>query len=274
VLPADMLAALAGERSANRTARSGGAGQKQKSPSHGRPVGVRAGMPGGGRRLALIETLRAAAPWQGLRARADGGEAKLRLRRSDLRIRRYEDKSEALAVIAVDASGSSARARLAEAKGAIELLLAQAYAKRVEVALVAFRGAGAEILLPPTRSLTRARRLLAELPGGGGTPLAAGLDQARALALAGRARGRTPHVVVLTDGRANIAADGSPGRPQADSDAMAAAKRLASDGFGATVIDISPRAQPEASRLAESMRARYLHLPRADAAAVHAAIGL
>ena len=274
VLPPDILAALAGDRATNRTARSGGAGQKQRSPSHGRPVGVRAGLPGAGRRLALIETLRAAAPWQRLRAKADGGEARLRLRRSDLRIRRYEDKSEALAVIAVDASGSSARTRLAEAKGAIELLLAQAYAKRVEVALVVFRGTGAEILLPPTRSLTRARKLLAELPGGGGTPLAAGLDQARALAQAGKVRGRTPHVVVLTDGRANIAADGSPGRGQAETDALAAAKRLAGDGFRATVIDISPREQPEAARVADAMRARYLQLPRADAAAVHAAIGL
>ena len=81
--------------------------------------------------------------------------------------------------------------------------------KRAEVALVAFRGTAAELLLPPTRSLARARRSLAELPGGGGTPLAAGLNAARELAEAARARGRTPFVVVLTDGRANIAADGT-----------------------------------------------------------------
>ena len=101
--------------------------------------------------------------------------------------------------------GSSALHRLAEAKGAVELLLADCYVRRDSVAVLAFRGRSAELLLPPTRSLVRAKRSLAELPGGGGTPLAAGIDAARELAFAVRRRGDTAVVVVLSDGRANLA---------------------------------------------------------------------
>lgn len=269
LLPADLLARFAAANAARRTVRAAGAGQRGASPLRGRPRGARPGLPGSGRRLALAETLRAAAPWQRVRS-GDG----LKLRRDDLRVRRFENRGEALAIFAVDASGSSARARLAEAKGAVELLLARAYAGRIEVALVAFRGTAAETLLPPTRSLTRARRLLAELPGGGGTPLAAGIDHARGLAEAGRARGRLPHVVVLTDGRANVAADGSANRAEAEREAIAAAQRMVTSGIGATLIDIGLRRQDEAARLSEAMHARYLHLPRADASAVCAAIEL
>ena len=104
----------------------------------------------------------------------------------------------------MDASGSSALHRLAEAKGAIELLLASCYVRRDRVALVAFRGQSAELLLPPTRSLVRAKRSLASLPGGGGTPLAAGIDVSLLLADAVQRRGGTPTIVLLTDGRANV----------------------------------------------------------------------
>ncbi len=128
------------------------------------------------------------------------------VRRDDFRIARFAERAEATTIFAVDASGSAAVARLAEAKGAVELLLAEAYVARTQVALVAFRGTVAEVVLPPTRSLARAKRALAGLAGGGGTPLAAGLDVAAAVARVERGRGRSPFVVVLTDGRANIAA--------------------------------------------------------------------
>jgi magnesium chelatase subunit D len=218
--------------------------------------------------LSVIDTLRAAAPWQKLR-NTDG---RLAIRRDDLRIRRFETRAEVLTIFAVDASGSSALARLAEAKGAVELLLAEAYVKRAAVALVAFRGTCAELLLPPTRSLTRARRTLAQLPGGGGTPLAAGLNAARELAEAARARGRTPFLVVLTDGRANIAVDGRAVRNLAETDALSAAKAIAISRIGAAFIDISARPRPEGAALAAAMRARYLPLPRADSVAMHTAI--
>ena len=168
-------------------------------------------------------------------------------------------------------SVDAAAARLAEAKGAVELMLAEAHVTRAEVALIAFRGASAELLLPPTRSLTRARRALADLPGGGGTPLAAGLDAARALAAMSARRGRTPALVLMTDGRANIAADGTASRARATADAAAAARRIAHDALAGILIDIAPRPQPEAEELAHAMRLRYLPLPRADAAALHLA---
>ncbi|AJP74029.1 magnesium chelatase subunit D [Sphingomonas hengshuiensis] len=268
-LPKDVLARIAA--GGNRRAapiRAQGAGERRKSPARGRPMGTRAGVPGGGRRLSLIDTLRAAAPWQSVRGR----EGRILVRRDDLRIRRFESRAEALTIFAVDASGSSALARLAEAKGAVELLLAEAYVKRAQVALVAFRGVSHELLLPPTRSLARARRSLAELPGGGGTPLAAGLNAARELAEAARARGRTPFIVVLTDGRANIAADGSAVRATAEADAEAAARAIGAAGIAAAFVDISARPRPEGAALAAAMRARYLPLPRADAAAMHAAV--
>ncbi|NIJ08460.1 magnesium chelatase subunit D [Sphingomonas vulcanisoli] len=266
-LPKDVLARIAAGRG-RQTTRAQGAGERRKSPTRGRPMGTRAGIPGGGVRLSLIDTLRAAAPWQKLRS----GTARVKVRRDDLRIRRFETRAEAVTIFAVDASGSSALARLAEAKGAVELLLAEAYVKRAQVALIAFRGTGAELLLPPTRSLARARRSLAELPGGGGTPLASGLTAARELAELAKARGRTPFVVILTDGRANIAADGSAVRKVAEADATAAAKAMRAAGIAAAFVDISPRARPEAAALAAAMAARYLPLPRADAAAMHAAV--
>ena len=268
-LPRDMLEKLAAGRGRRKAGGARGKGERRKSLQRGRPMSARAGIPRGGLRLSLIDTLRAAAPWQKLRERGDGS---IRIRRDDLRIRRFETRAETLTIFAVDASGSAAVARLAEAKGAVELLLAEAYVKRAQVALVAFRGTTAEVLLPPTRSLTRARRALAELPGGGGTPLATGLDAARDLAEVARARGRTPFIVVLTDGRANIAADGTAVRERAEQDAENAARAIGQTGIGVAFVDTSPRPRPEGARLALAMGARYLPLPRADAATMHRAV--
>jgi magnesium chelatase subunit D len=268
-IPKDVLARIAdGAARRARTNAMRGKGERRKSALRGRPMGALAGVPGGGRRLSVIDTLRAAAPWQKLR----GGSGRVVVRRDDLRVRRYQTRAEVLTIFAVDASGSAAVARLAEAKGAVELLLAEAYVKRAYVALVAFRGTSAEVLLAPTRSLTRARRQLAELPGGGGTPLAAGLAAARNLAEAARARGRTPFVIVLTDGRANIAADGRAVRANAEADASAEARAIRLAGIPAAFVDTSARPRPEGAALAAAMGARYLPLPRADSTAMHAAI--
>ncbi len=273
-IPIDVLARIGEGRSARRASGAGGAGRKRASQLRGRPLGARPGLPRGGARLALIDTLRAAVPWQEIRRQQEAADApkRLRIRKGDLRIRRFEERAEALTIFAVDASGSSALARLAEAKGAVELMLAQSYVKRAQVALIAFRGTAAELLLPPTRSLTRAKKVLGEVPGGGGTPLALGLAAASELAESHAARGRTPFVALLTDGKGNIDRQGQPGRAQAGEDALAAARRFAAARTQGVVIDISARPQPEAAAIAAAMRARYLALPRADARGVEQAV--
>lgn len=275
-IPADLLAMLA-KGHAPRRITGGGTGRRRKSGLRGKPLGATSGQPRGGARLALIDTMRAAVPWQKARRRELEGTAgapstALLVQKQDLRVRRFEDKAARLTIFAVDASGSAAAARLAEAKGAVELLLAQAYVTRSEVALIAFRGSEAPLCLAPTRSLTRARRVLGEVPGGGGTPLALGLDAAFECAQTAIRRGRTPSLVVLTDGRANIARDGTAGRKAAAQDAIASARAIARAGLDGIVIDISARAGPEGAALADAMGARYLAMPRADARTISAAI--
>ncbi len=252
-----------------RSQAQGKAGVEQQGGTRGRPAGTRRGDLRSGR-LNVLETLRAAAPWQRLRREMDrrsrhAAQPHIQVRREDFRITRYKQRTGTTTIFVVDASGSSALHRLAEAKGAVELLLAESYVRRDRVALVAFRGKEAELLLPPTRSLVRAKRSLAGLPGGGGTPLAAAIDAAGELADAIKRKGETPVIVLLTDGRANIARDGTPGRTQAEEDALASARALRAASITTLLVDTSPRPQPTAARIAEEMRARYVPLPYADA---------
>lgn len=269
-LPPDLLAKLAAGRAA-RMARGSGTGAVRKGNHRGRPLPSRPGKPGAGMRIDLVASLRAAAPWQKLRA-ASVDRKGLHIRASDLRIKRYQQSSDRVLIFAVDASGSSALARLAEAKGAVELLLAQAYARRDHVALVAFRGTTADLLLPATRSLVQTKRRLAGLPGGGGTPLPAGLKLAFEVAQQTRARGMTPTVALLTDGRGNIALDGSANRAQAEADTMALARALRNAGIPALVIDTANRPQPGLRALAGVLDAAYVPLPRADSRRLQAVL--
>jgi magnesium chelatase subunit D len=265
-LPPDLLARLAVARASRAAKGSGGSGDARKGNHRGRPLPPRPGTPGSGKRIDLVSTLRAAAPWQPLRRKtALIDKPGLHIRQSDLRLKRYVETSDRVLIFTVDASGSSALARLAEAKGAVELLLAQAYARRDHVALVAFRGASAELLLPPTRSLVQTKRRLAGLPGGGGTPLAAGLQLALLTALQTRARGMTPTIALLTDGRGNIALDGSANRAQAEADSHRLALGLRNSRVPTLVIDIATRPQTALRDLAARLDAPYLPLPRADA---------
>jgi magnesium chelatase subunit D len=273
-LPPDLLARLAVARATRAAKGSGGSGDARNGNHRGRPLPPRPGTPGSGKRIDLVSTLRAAAPWQPLRRKtALVDKPGLHIRQSDLRLKRYVETSDRVLIFTVDASGSSALARLAEAKGAVELLLAQAYARRDHVALIAFRGDSAELLLPPTRSLVQTKRRLAGLPGGGGTPLATGLQLALLTALQTRARGMTPTIALLTDGRGNIALDGSANRAQAEDDSHRLALGLRNSRVPTLVIDIATRPQPALRDLAARLDAPYLPLPRADAHRLSAVLG-
>ncbi|MCJ2053303.1 magnesium chelatase subunit D [Methylobacterium sp. J-070] len=267
-IPPNLLDQLLAGQPRLSAAKAGRVGQAAASRT-GRPVGSRRGDPRRGR-LDLLGTLRAAAPWQAVR-RAGAEPRPIVVRRDDLRIRILRQRTETTTVFCVDASGSAALERLAEAKGAVELLLAEAYIRRDRVALVAFRGRGAELVLPPTRSLTRAKRGLAGLPGGGGTPLAAGIDAAVAVALGVRRSGSRPAIVLLTDGRANVARSGEGGRAQAGAEALRAARAARAAGVPALVVDTGNRGE-EARAVADAMGARYLKLPRAEAGQLSAAV--
>ncbi len=271
-IPPGLLAALLGASAPRRSA-AGKSGATAQSGLRGRPTGSRRSTALRGARLHLVDTLRAAAPWQRLRRGSQPlpdlgpgpGPSRVLVRADDFHVIRVRQKSATTTVFLVDASGSSAMHRLAEAKGAVELLLNDCYVRRDQVAVIAFRGRQAELLLPPTRSLVCAKRRLSGLPGGGGTPLASALDAAASLVDALQRKGQSPTVVLLTDGRANVARDGSGGRERAQDDALHAGRQLAALGAPIVMIDTSPKAQREAAELARTMRANYLPLPYAGA---------
>jgi magnesium chelatase subunit D len=303
-IPPGLLALLAAGRTAGpRRGDAGRMGQNTASRQRGRVIGAVRGEPRGGARLALIETLRAAAPWQNVRRAAALRQAqvlrqaqddrktavraqlvdaprtdardpaeRVHVIRDDLRVQRRVQRRATTTIFAIDASGSQALHRLAEAKGAVELLLADCYARRDRVAVIGFRGPAAQVLLAPTRSLVRAKRQLAGLPGGGGTPLAAGIDALHAMAGAVRRGGATPLVVLLTDGRANIARDGSPGREAATRDALAAARVFSGSATAALLIDTSPQPSAAAQAIAAALGARCIALPHAQADALSQAV--
>ena len=273
-IPAGLLDAFVLGQEPRTAPRSAGqAGALRASTQGGRPAGVRPGLPRGDERLNVVETLRAAAPWQALRRRERGSEhtqspRRVEIRKEDFRVTRFKQRTATSVIFSVDASGSAALHRLAEAKGAVEQVLADCYVRRDHVALIAFRGSSASLLLSPTRSLVRARRSLADLAGGGTTPLAAGIDAALALALEARKRGQSPVVVLMTDGRGNVARDGTENREAAVADAISGAQAIRAAGVRALFLDTAPRPRAPARILAEQMGARYLPLPYLDAVGI------
>jgi len=278
-IPADLLARLADLADPKTPKGMGGkTGAVKVGRIRGRPLGNMPGMPEGGKTLSIIDTLRAAVPWQRVR-RAEmlaAGKTipagKIVIRKEDFRIKRYQERTQTLTMFIVDASGSSAMHRLAEAKGAVELLLAECYIRRDQVAVMSFRGSAAELILAPTRSLVKAKRALSGLPGGGGTPLSRAIDESFEVASVSMRKGLTPTLVFLTDGRANIAKDGSPGRSKAMEDAQQSARAASYYSFKSLWIDTSAQARDEGKALAALLGSMYLPLPNAGANEVSQAI--
>jgi magnesium chelatase subunit D len=270
-IPPNALAQLSAGlgRANSKQGSKGQFGQLQKNANSGRPAEPWRGLPKGGKRLDLLKTIRAAVPWQTMRQAefkvkqpaVSKQRSRIQIRADDLHIKRYQQRQGVVTIFLVDASGSSATQRLAEAKGAVEQLLADCYIRRDEVAMIALRGRTAEVVLPPTRSLVRAKRNLAALPGGGGTPLATGFAAVNAMALSIRRKGMTPLIVVMTDGVANVTLEGVGGRERAHQDALHTARHLRAAGHAILFIDTASAPQALAEALANEMNAQYLPLP-------------
>ena len=270
-IPANALAQLNTElgRANSKQGSKGQFGQLQKNANSGRPAESWRGLPKGGKHLDLLKTIRAAVPWQTMRqaeskvtlSSPNKQRSRIQIRADDLHVKRYQQRQGVVTIFLVDASGSSATQRLAEAKGAVEQLLADCYIRRDEVAMIALRGRNAEVVLPPTRSLVRAKRNLAALPGGGGTPLATGFAAVNAMALSIRRKGMTPLIVVMTDGVANVTLEGVGGRERAHQDALHTARQLRAAGHAILFIDTASAPQALAEALAKEMAAQYLPLP-------------
>ena len=269
-LPPDVLDGLLTKPGRNQGNTSGRSGQFRTGTQRGRPLPPRPGRPGGNARLHILATLRAAAPKQRLRAGTQQG--RIAIRSEDFQVHRYQQHSASCLILALDASGSAALQRLAEAKGAVELLLQQSYARRDSVCIVAFKGAKAQLLLPATRSLVRAKRAMTGLPGGGGTPLALALKMACEQATQLQRQGVTPILVVLSDGRANVNLQGLGGRPQAQADAQLWAAQWRQTGHRALWIDTSIQPNAQVQNMAHIMGGSYMPMPQVQAQRMAAAI--
>lgn len=260
----DALSSLSFAR--QRSGRSGSRGAT--SGQRGRHVSSVPGLPRG-QRLDVIATLRAAARWQRVRTHRRQGIA---LTSDDFRIKKYRSKAGALFIFAVDASGSMALNRMRQAKGAVHALLEQAYVNRDRVALLAFRGQEANLLLPPTGSVELLRRAVDQLPTGGGTPIAASLVASLDVADQAKRRGFGNIVLVLlTDGRANVGLKAD--RAGVDAEVTQLARAVAATGIRSLVIDTqrSFLSQGNATQLACALAGDYLYLPNAQGTAIAAA---
>jgi magnesium chelatase subunit D len=260
-----------------RRGRSGSRGTT--AGQRGRHIRSVPGMPGEGR-LDVVATLRAAAPWQQVRQKTKGkgkrtrtrkGKPPIALRADDLHVKRFRSKAGTLFCFLVDASGSMALHRMRQAKGAVNALLQQAYVHRDQVALLAFRGERADVLMPPSQSVELAKRALDVLPTGGGTPLAAALLGAFQMAEQARSRGiHQTTLVLITDGRPNVPLNFDPQQAkqerltQAREEVERLSGRLQAAGIGAVVIDTQRSfvSRGEAQQLATWLGGRYVYLPQ------------
>ena len=273
-LPQSILDSFAQEKKLIKSTENmqGKAGQIKKGMTSGRALASRKGLPQSGKKIDILKTIQSASPWQKIRrlesSRQGISDQKILIKADDIYLKNYVQRSTTVTLFVVDASGSSAMERLAEAKGAVELLLAQCYIRRDQVALMTFRGKTVDLILPPTRSLVRAKRLLTSMPGGGGTPLANAIDASHQFAAQLKSKGQTPLIIIMTDGRANVTAKGIGGREQAYADALQAAMRARHHELLSLFVDTSFVPQDATKELAQQLGAKYFPLPQGKSSGV------
>ena len=262
-----------------------------------RPVMPKEGEP---LRVAIDATLREAAKnqvWRRKEAIALGKDpTRIYMEPSDVRAKLMARKAGSLLIFAVDASGSMALNRMNAAKGAACALLTEAYQSRDKIALIPFQGQSAEVLLPPTRSISMAKTRLDTMPCGGGSPLAHALTQAVRTGLNAMSSGDVGRcvIVLISDGRANVPLDVSLGiepevpeeggekkkltdaekkeqRTKLKDEVIGVAKQIgAMSNFKLLVIDTENKfvTTGVAKEIANAANGRYHYIPKASADAM------